>query len=96
MPEATDDRILRAAEILTRREVAQITLLGQPDRTLARAARLGLHLENVQIIDPLESELYEPLAERFLEEGDARRQLMTRLTRPGGRAITLRTSPCSR
>jgi len=67
MPEATDDRILRAAEILSRREVAQITLLGQPERTLARAARLGLHLENVQIIDPLESELYEPLAERFLE-----------------------------
>ncbi|MFH2008293.1 MAG: phosphate acetyltransferase [bacterium] len=67
MPEAADDRILRAAEILARRKVAKIILLGQPERTRARGARLGLHLEEVDIIDPQTSELAETFAERFLE-----------------------------
>ena len=55
LPEGTDERILRAAEILTLRDVADLTLLGDPDKIKRRAGELGLKLDGVQIIDPVTS-----------------------------------------
>ncbi|MBB1126355.1 phosphate acetyltransferase [Thiospirillum jenense] len=55
LPEGTDERILRAAEILTLRDVADLTLLGNPDKIQRRIAELGLHLDQISIIDPVTS-----------------------------------------
>ncbi|QGU31715.1 phosphate acetyltransferase [Thermochromatium tepidum] len=55
LPEGEDERILRAAEILSLRKVADLTLLGNPERIRRRAAELGLHLDSIQIIDPVTS-----------------------------------------
>ncbi|TWT47468.1 phosphate acetyltransferase [Botrimarina hoheduenensis] len=52
LPEGDDDRILRAAAVLLRRQVAALTLLGNPETILARAAALGLDLSKAQLIDP--------------------------------------------
>ncbi len=52
LPEGTDERILRAAEILTLRDVADLTVLGNPDKIARRVAELGLTLNGVQILDP--------------------------------------------
>ncbi|HHH38592.1 MAG TPA: phosphate acetyltransferase [Sedimenticola sp.] len=55
LPESGDDRILRAAEILLLREVAELTLLGEPHRVQGRAAELGLDLSAARVVDPLTS-----------------------------------------
>ncbi|MEN8188461.1 MAG: phosphate acetyltransferase [Thermodesulfobacteriota bacterium] len=52
LPEAEDDRILRAAEILLRRDVVDLVLLGNPDDIRARGASLGLDLKKATLIDP--------------------------------------------
>ncbi len=55
-PKASDERILRATEILLRRQVVDITLLGNEAAIKTHAASLGLNIEQAQIIDPLQSE----------------------------------------
>lgn len=67
LPEASDDRILRATEILLRRNVVDITLLGKPKEILRRAAGLGLDIKNAAIIDPSKSELTDEFAENFYQ-----------------------------
>ncbi|HEV3071728.1 MAG TPA: phosphate acetyltransferase [Solirubrobacteraceae bacterium] len=61
LPEGEDDRVLRAADILLRRGVAALTILGDADTARARAAALGLDLEDAKIVDPLSS----PQRERY-------------------------------
>jgi phosphate acetyltransferase len=57
LPEGGDDRILRAADILLRRAVVRLTLLGNVEQITARAAALGLDLGSADLIDPLRSPL---------------------------------------
>src|SRR6266511_2566294 len=45
LPEADDERVLRAAEILMRRGVVDLTILGSPDEVSARAGALGVDLD---------------------------------------------------
>lgn len=67
LPEGDDDRILQAAEILRLRDVVELTILGSESRLRARAASLGLKLENVSFIDPLTSSLHDEFTETFFE-----------------------------
>jgi len=55
LPEGTEERILRAAEVLLRRGVAELTLLGPVDEVSRRARELGLHVEAATIVDPATS-----------------------------------------
>ncbi|MFI5929521.1 phosphate acetyltransferase [Micromonospora sp. NPDC051543] len=55
LPEGTDDRILRAAEILLRRGVADLTLLGRPDDIARRTRELGIDLGDARLVDPTSS-----------------------------------------
>ncbi|WP_422736725.1 phosphate acetyltransferase [Micromonospora sp. WMMD729] len=52
LPEGSDDRILRAAEILLRRGVADLTLLGRPDDIGRRTRELGIDLGDARLVDP--------------------------------------------
>jgi phosphate acetyltransferase len=52
LPEGSDERILKAAEILTLRGVAELTLLGDPDKIRRRIRELGLKLGEIAILDP--------------------------------------------
>ncbi|MCD4773565.1 MAG: phosphate acetyltransferase [Bacteroidales bacterium] len=65
LPEGMDDRILRAAEILLRRNVVEITLLGNENDIYARAAELHLKLEGVNIIDPFDNDLINDYAPTY-------------------------------
>lgn len=67
LPEGTDDRILDATEILIRRNVVKVTLLGEFDRVAPRIAERGLPPGSVKIIDPATSPLREQLARRYQE-----------------------------
>ncbi|MGV9312031.1 phosphate acetyltransferase [Streptomyces sp. NPDC003691] len=67
LPEGTEERVLRAADVLVRRDVCDLTLLGDPDVIRKKAADLGIDLSSVQLIDPHTSELRQPFAERYAE-----------------------------
>ncbi|MBW2428689.1 MAG: AAA family ATPase, partial [Deltaproteobacteria bacterium] len=63
LPEGHEERILRAAEILLRRQVVDITLLGNPAEIQQKISSLGLNLEGSNIIDPMQSDLTGEYAE---------------------------------
>jgi phosphate acetyltransferase len=67
LPEGTEDRILRAAEIVLLRDVCDITLLGDPAEVRQKAASLGLALGRAKIIDPRASELLPSFADAYYE-----------------------------
>ena len=59
LPEGEDERILRAAEILLRRDVVALTLLGDEQQIRKKITQMGLHLEDIGIIEIIKSRLYE-------------------------------------
>lgn len=65
LPESDDERILRAADILLRRDVVEIVLLGIKDEILHKASSLGLDLSKAEFIDPQASPLKEKFAQEF-------------------------------
>jgi phosphate acetyltransferase len=67
LPEGDDDRVLRAADILLRRGVVELTLLGDPDEVRTRAAALGLDLAGAQVVDPATSPLRTEYAHSYHE-----------------------------
>ncbi|MBW1635853.1 MAG: phosphate acetyltransferase, partial [Deltaproteobacteria bacterium] len=67
LPEGEDSRILRAAEILLRREVVDVTLIGNEEKVRGRIRSLGLHLEEAVIIEPKNSPLFEEYARTYYE-----------------------------
>ncbi len=62
LPEGSDERLLRATEILLNREVVDITLLGDEQLIRQSANSLGLNIEGAQIIDPATSEYLDDYA----------------------------------
>ncbi|RPK91017.1 MULTISPECIES: phosphate acetyltransferase [Streptomyces] len=67
LPEGTEERVLRAADVLLRRDVCDLTLLGDVDVIRKKAADLGVDLADTQLIDPHTSELRGAFAERYAE-----------------------------
>jgi phosphate acetyltransferase len=65
LPEGTDERILRAAEVLLLRDVVDVTLIGKREEVLQRAEVLALSLEQADIINPLESDLRGHYADQY-------------------------------
>ncbi len=67
LPEALDERILRACEIVLRRDVVDIILLGDEKQIRQKSAILGLDIEKATIVNPLTSELKEEFGKVFYE-----------------------------
>ncbi|MCW8838338.1 MAG: phosphate acetyltransferase [Thiovulaceae bacterium] len=67
LPESNDDRILRAADIILKRDVANIILLGDKEEIKDRYGKLGLNLDKAIIINPYKSELMDKFVENFYE-----------------------------
>jgi len=65
LPEAMDDRILRACEVLLRRDIVDIVLLGDSTEVIHKSGSLGLDISKATIIDPHKSEYREQFAEEF-------------------------------
>lgn len=66
LPEGTCERILKAADILLRRGVADLTILGRQEQVRAKAQACGLDLTWVEVIDPQQSPLLEPFIDEYL------------------------------
>jgi phosphate acetyltransferase len=67
LPEGDDDRILQAAGRLLRRDVAELTILGDEAVVRSRAAELGADLSSATVLDPKTSELCTKFAEQYAE-----------------------------
>ncbi|MFC7893324.1 phosphate acetyltransferase [Streptomyces sp. NPDC057381] len=65
LPEGTEERVLHAAEVLLRRGVCELTLLGPTEQIRKKAADLGIDLEGAELIDPAVSELRDSFAEKY-------------------------------
>lgn len=64
LPEATDERILKAARIARDEGIAEIVLLGNRDNVQRIANNIGISVDDIIIIDPREYEY----TEKFIEE----------------------------
>ncbi|WP_435588353.1 phosphate acetyltransferase [Micromonospora chalcea] len=67
LPEGVDERILRATEVLLRRSVAEITLLGRPDEIARRTRELGVDLGDAQVVDPATSPWRDEFAQAYAQ-----------------------------
>lgn len=65
LPEPDDDRVLRAADAILRREVADLVLLGDETTVRARASELGLDISAARVIATNDPVLLEKYAEEF-------------------------------
>ncbi|MFC8505904.1 phosphate acetyltransferase [Streptomyces sp. NPDC057411] len=65
LPEGTEERVLRAADVLLRRDVCDLTLLGDVETIRKKAADLSVNLGDTQLIDPQTSELRDSFAEKY-------------------------------
>jgi phosphate acetyltransferase len=67
LPEGTEERILRAAEILLHRGVADLTLLGPTEEIEQKARSLGLSLKGAAFLDPADPGAREEYAHTYYE-----------------------------
>ncbi len=67
LPECSDERILRATEILLRRDVAQIILLGDKKKVLEKSKTLGIDISKATFINPKTSPLMDKYVNVFYE-----------------------------
>lgn len=67
LPEGDNDRVLKAAEILLRREIVDLTILGRKERINERIRNLGLHLEKAAFIDTTESEYLDEYVDTYYQ-----------------------------
>ena len=67
LPEGDEPRILQAVDVLLRRDVADIILLGDPDAIAASASKVGVSLpsDGIEIVDPRKSPLVNSFAEEY-------------------------------
>jgi phosphate acetyltransferase len=67
LPEGEEERILHAAEILMRRGVADLTLLGSPEKIKSKIGMLGLTLDGIKMVDPHTSKWCQEFAQTYYE-----------------------------
>ena len=67
LPEGDDDRILKSAGRLLQRDIADLTILGDESKIRARAAELGVSLDEAAVFDPGTSELCDQFAEQYAQ-----------------------------
>ncbi|WP_447040077.1 phosphate acetyltransferase [Streptomyces sp. DSM 118878] len=65
LPEGSEERVLRAADVLLRRGVCDLTLLGPVEQIRKKAADLGVDLADSEVVDPQTSELRDRFAARY-------------------------------
>ncbi len=67
LPEGSEERILRAAEIILLRDVCDITLLGTSVDVGQKASGLGISLDRAKIVDPRTSDLLPDFSDTYYE-----------------------------
>jgi len=68
LPESHDERVLKAAEILTKEKVASVITIGSEEKIRSDAAKIGVDLQGIRIIDPEKSEKLSDFANIFYNQ----------------------------
>ncbi|MFO7828331.1 MAG: phosphate acetyltransferase [Bacteroidales bacterium] len=68
LPESTEERTLKAADIILEENIAQVILTGNPEQIKSEAAKFGLkHIEKAIIVDPKNHEKKEEYIDLLVE-----------------------------
>jgi len=67
LPEGDDDRILKSAGRVLQRGIADLTILGDESQIRARAAELGVSLDDAVVFNPRTSDLCDQFAEQYAQ-----------------------------
>jgi len=67
LPESEDERTIRAAAAILSEKIANVILLGNPDKINADAASYGVHVNGAKIVDPDNCDKFEEYADMFYE-----------------------------
>ncbi|PIE60377.1 MAG: phosphate acetyltransferase [Desulfobulbus propionicus] len=67
LPEGHGERILHATDIVLRRGIADVTLLGRPNEIALKAASLGVNIDGATIIDPSNSDYFDDFVDTYFE-----------------------------
>ena len=74
LPEAEEERTLTAADRVLAEDIANLILIGNPEKVHALADRLGLkNIDKATLIDPENCEKEEPSLSRMYDNKDWRR-----------------------
>ena len=73
LPEGTSDRVLQATEILQRRDVVEVSLIGDPDAIREQATKLGVNLNGANLIDPANSAQFDAYSKLYFDRSEERR-----------------------
>jgi phosphate acetyltransferase len=65
LPESHDERVLKAAQFLTKEKIVSIITIGNEEKIRKDAANLGIDLNGVRIIDPEKSEKFSDFANMY-------------------------------
>lgn len=72
LPEAEDERVLRAAELCVREGTAQPVLVGDEEAARAAAELCGVSLEGIEIVDHAKSEWFDSFVQAYMEQRRAK------------------------
>lgn len=65
LPESSDDRVLKAAQILTKEGIAKVITLGDEEIIRAKAGEMEIDLSGIRIINPEKSEIHSNFSNIF-------------------------------
>ncbi len=71
LPEGAEHKVLRAAEIAAKQELAHLILLGEPSHIAQTAESIGVELDGIELLNPLEDprrEAYAAMMVKIREE----------------------------
>jgi phosphate acetyltransferase len=68
LPESHDERVLKAAEILTKQKIASVITIGNEEKIRTDAAKIGVDLQGIRIIDADKSEKLSDFANIFFNQ----------------------------
>lgn len=85
-PEGTEEKVLRASQIILDEEIAKPILLGSKETILERIKMLDLDLNGVEIIDPIHSQKFDEYVSKFYDmrkrKGVTQKDARNRVARP--------------
>jgi phosphate acetyltransferase len=67
LPESHDERVLRAAEIITKNGFASVSVIGEDTKVKEDAKKISVGLDGVGIIDPAKSEKFDSFSSTYYE-----------------------------
>ncbi|AGW13265.1 phosphate acetyltransferase [Megalodesulfovibrio gigas] len=76
LPEGSSGRILKAADILLRRGVVDLTILGDPDQIRSDISQMSLDLSAAHIVSPAKSPLFDAYVNTFYDMRKAKGMTM--------------------